>query len=67
MYKLKSNKSVLKRVKVTGTGKVVRRKAGLSHLLSTKNSKCHRRLRQKVTANRWQMQLVKMLLAGHKA
>ncbi len=36
--KLKTNKSASKRLKVTGTGKVMRRKGGNRHLLTTKNA-----------------------------
>lgn len=40
----KTKKSVSKRIKVTATGKLVRRKAGLRHLASSKNSKKKRQL-----------------------
>lgn len=42
----KTRKSVAKRFKITGTGKVMRAHAGRRHLLSTKNSKRRRRLRE---------------------
>lgn len=42
---IKTKKSVSKRFKVTGTGKVMRAHAGRRHLLSTKNAKRRRRLR----------------------
>jgi len=48
MPKQKTHKGVAKRFKVTGRGKVVRRKAGKSHLLSHKGSKRKRSLRQDV-------------------
>jgi len=41
----KTRKSVAKRFKITGTGKVMRAHAGRRHLLSTKNAKRRRRLR----------------------
>jgi large subunit ribosomal protein L35 len=41
----KTKKSVAKRFKITGTGKVLRLCAGKRHLLQTKNSKRRRRLR----------------------
>jgi len=44
--KLKSSRGAAKRFKVTATGKVRRRKAGKSHLLSGKSMKRKRRLRQ---------------------
>ncbi len=40
----KTKKSVSKRVKVTATGKIMRRKAGLRHLASSKNAKRKRNL-----------------------
>ncbi len=44
--KLKTKKSLLKRVKISRTGKVLRKKAGKSHLLSSKTSSRKRRLRK---------------------
>ena len=43
-FKLKTKRSAAKRLKVTGTGKVMRRKASKRHLLSHKNSSRKRRL-----------------------
>jgi large subunit ribosomal protein L35 len=40
----KTKKSAAKRFKVTGTGKIMRRKAGLRHLASSKSSKRKRKL-----------------------
>jgi large subunit ribosomal protein L35 len=41
---VKTRKSVAKRFKITGTGKVVVRGAGRRHLMSTKNAKRRRRI-----------------------
>jgi large subunit ribosomal protein L35 len=41
---IKTKKSVAKRFKITGTGKVMRPRAGKRHLLATKNSKRRRSL-----------------------
>ncbi|HNR98665.1 MAG TPA: 50S ribosomal protein L35 [Planctomycetota bacterium] len=46
MPKMKTNKSVKKRIKVTGTGKLVRRRSRLRHLLSGRTAKQKRRLRR---------------------
>ena len=46
MPKQKTNKSILKRVKITGTGKMTRRSPGSSHLKSRKSSKRLRRFRE---------------------
>jgi large subunit ribosomal protein L35 len=40
----KTKKSAAKRFKVTGTGKILRRKPGLRHLASSKNAKRKRNL-----------------------
>lgn len=44
MVKAKTNKSVKKRFKITGTGKLLRRKQGRSHLLTKKSADRKRRL-----------------------
>ena len=44
MAKMKPHKGLLKRVKVTGTGKIVRRKSHKGHLMSAKSAKRRRRL-----------------------
>ena len=46
MPKMKTNKSVAKRVKITGSGKLVRRSPGSSHLRSRKTPKQLRRFRK---------------------
>ena len=40
----KTKKSASKRLKITGTGKIMRRKPGLRHLASSKSSKRKRKL-----------------------
>ena len=46
MPKLKTRKCTAKRLKQTGTGKFRHNKAGARHLMSSKNAKRRRRLRQ---------------------
>lgn len=46
MPKIKTRKSAAKRLKQTGTGKFLRRKAGRRHLMSGKSAKRRRRLRR---------------------
>ncbi len=46
MPKLKTHKGLAARVRVTRRGKLVRRKAGKSHLMSTKSAKRRRGLRR---------------------
>ncbi len=49
MPKMKTNKAMLKRVKVTGRGKLLRRRPGGGHLKSSKPPKRIRRFRQPTT------------------
>jgi large subunit ribosomal protein L35 len=46
MPKLKTNKSIAKRVRVTKTGKIKRNKPGRRHLLTDKSAKRKRQLRK---------------------
>ena len=46
MPKMKSHSATKKRFKITASGKVVYKKCGRGHLLSTKNSKRLRNLRR---------------------
>ncbi len=46
MPKMKTNRGAAKRFKVTGSGKITRRRAYLRHILTTKTSKQKRRLRK---------------------
>ncbi|NNE94312.1 MAG: 50S ribosomal protein L35 [Verrucomicrobiales bacterium] len=48
--KAKTRKSVAKRFKVTGTGRILRRKQGKRHLMRRKNAKRRRHLSQSVLA-----------------
>ena len=46
MPKIKTNRAAAKRFKVTGTGKLKRKKAYKSHILTKKSTKRKRNLRQ---------------------
>jgi large subunit ribosomal protein L35 len=48
MPKLKSHRGLRKRVKISGTGKVMRMRAGKSHLQTGKSSKRRRQKRKAV-------------------
>ena len=50
MPKMKTHRGAAKRFKITGTGKVMRRKAGMNHLLEKKSSKVTRRLKRESVA-----------------
>jgi large subunit ribosomal protein L35 len=44
MPKMKTHRGAAKRFKVTGSGKIIRRRANLNHILEKKSSKRKRRL-----------------------
>ncbi len=48
MPKLKTHRGAAKRFKVTGSGKVKRRRAKLRHILTSKTKKVKRHLRKRV-------------------
>jgi large subunit ribosomal protein L35 len=62
MPKMKTNKSVAKRIKVTGSGKLMRRKAGMGHLLSGKRPKRKRRLKRGTRVKATETRRVRSLL-----
>lgn len=49
MPKLKTHKGLSKRVKITASGKVKHKRAGMGHLMSGKNAKRRRRLNSPAT------------------
>ena len=60
--KLKTRKSAAKRLKVTGTGKVMRRKGWKGHLLSGKNATRKRRLSGDVEITKDNLENVRQML-----
>ncbi len=62
MPKMKTNKSAKKRVKLSARGKIKRRSANLGHLLSGKNQKRKRRLKQPKLASKSDEKKLKALL-----
>lgn len=62
MPKLKTNRGAAKRFKKTGSGKIVRRKAYLRHLLSCKTRKQKRHLRQSAVVDAANAPNIKRLL-----
>ncbi len=59
MPKMKTRKGVAKRMRITKNGKVMRRKAGLRHLLSSKSRKRKRQLRGAVAVKHVDLARVK--------
>lgn len=64
MPKLKTKKSLTKRIKVTKKKKVLRSKAGRRHLLSSKTRKRKRILRTKGQITKEEKKMIKQSLPG---
>jgi large subunit ribosomal protein L35 len=62
MPKMKTHRGAAKRFKVTNTGKVIRRKAKMNHLLEKKPSKVTRRLKREAIASPGDAARIKNLL-----
>jgi large subunit ribosomal protein L35 len=62
MPKIKTHKGAVKRFKITATGKIMRRRANKSHLLTGKPSKRTRRLRHSTLVNATMYKSIKSLL-----
>ena len=64
MPKMKSNRGAAKRLKRTGTGKLRRRRANKSHMLTKKSPKRKRRLRQGTEDSKDDTKRMNRLLGG---
>lgn len=62
MPKVKTSKSASKRMRLTGTGKIRRNRAGKSHLLSSKTRKRKRLLRQEALVDDANIKRIRRLL-----
>ncbi len=62
MPKLKTKRSAAKRFKITGSGKVLRRKAYHSHILTKKSKTRKRRLRKPALVFKGEVKSIKRLL-----
>jgi len=62
MPKMKTRRSAAKRYRITGSGKVRYKKQNLRHILTKKNSKRKRRLRQSATLSSVETPRAKKLL-----
>ena len=63
MPKLKPHKGLLKRVKVTAKGKIIRHKANKGHLMVTKNGARRRRLGRTALVDKTVMKTMRRMLA----
>lgn len=64
MPKQKTHKGLRKRVKITASGKVNRKKAGAGHLMSSKNAKRRRRISNPAVAKTATADTMKIMLGG---
>lgn len=62
MPKMKPRKAVKARFKVTGTGKLVRRRPGKRHILTKKSAKRKRHLRKSVVVDKGQTKMYSRLM-----
>lgn len=62
MPKMKSDSGAKKRFKITGTGKIKRRKAFKSHILTSKSKKRKRNLRKATLVSKSDTKRIKTLL-----
>ena len=64
MPKMKSNRGAMKRFKLTGTGRVKRKKAFASHILTKKSPKTKRGLRKSTIVTAADEKRVKRMIGG---
>jgi large subunit ribosomal protein L35 len=62
MPKMKTHSGTNKRFRLTGSGKIMRRRAGMNHLLEHKSSRVTRRLNGEVTLAPSDVKEIKKLL-----
>ena len=62
MPKMKTHRGAAKRFRVTGSGKIMRRRAFMNHILEKKPSKRTRRLKRETQVSRGDTAQVKKLL-----
>ena len=62
MPKIKSKRALMKRIKVTGSGKVIRHHAYVSHLAPHKTTKQHRHLMKSAELHKSDYKRVKYLI-----
>ena len=65
MPKLKTHKGVLRRIRVTGKGKLMHHRAGRRHLLAGRPNKRMRQLRRPTEASKTQETMLRRLIPYH--
>lgn len=66
MPKMKTHRSTAKRLKITATGKVIRRRPGTSHLAPGKTQKRIRHLRKSMTISAADLKRIRKQIANIK-
>ena len=64
MPKMKSNRGAAKRLRATGSGKIRRRRANKSHILTKKSTKRKRRLRHGTLVSKADERRVRKMIPG---
>ncbi len=64
MPKLKTHKGIQKRMKLTGRGKILRKRANKGHLLSDKSGQRRRRLSRSALVSKTQVKTYTRLITG---
>lgn len=59
---MKTRKSIIKRFKITKTGKILRRVTGQNHYRAKKSGKKIRKLRKWIPVSKWEVKKIKKLL-----
>lgn len=59
---MKTKKSILKRFKITKTGKILRRKVGQNHYRAKKSGKKIRKSRKWVPLSNWEVKKIKKII-----
>jgi len=59
---MKTRKSILKRFKITKTGKVLRRPTGLDHYLAKKTGKAIRKRKKLIPLSKWEARKIRTML-----
>lgn len=65
MPKMKTNKSVAGRFKITATGKIVRSRPGKRHLLTKKSAKRKRQLKKDALVDKGLLKTYKHMMCAH--
>jgi len=63
---MKTRKSIIKRFKITKTGKVLRRRTGQNHFRAKKTGKKIRKIRKWVPLSKWEAKIIKRMIGKVK-